>query len=172
MEPVTIRPGVESDLPQLNEIYNHYVRTAASTFDLEPRTVADRIPWFREHSTTGRHRLFVACEGDHLVGFASTTKFRPRPAYDRTVESSVYCRPDRLGRGLGSMLYTTLFESIAAEDVHQVVAGIAEGNPGSVALHVRFGFQKIGVFREVGFKFDRYWSVTWYQRSSRLELPA
>jgi len=158
-----VRPAVEADLPALTEIYNHYVVHTAITFDVSPFQPEERRGWFAEHAG-GRHRLIVAEEDDRVVGYASTSRFRPKPAYDTTVESSVYCRADTVGRGIGSLLYRSLFELIAGEDVRQIVAGVALPNPASIALHERLGFRSVGVFPSVGRKFDRYWDVAWFER--------
>jgi phosphinothricin acetyltransferase len=162
---VTIRPAALADLPALTDIYNHYVINTAVTFDLEPLAPADRRGWFADHPAAGPHRLFVAADGaDRLVGYATTSRWRPKPAYHTTVEASIYLHPDATGRGVGARLYSTLFASIAGEDVHRIVAGVCLPNAASVTLHERFGFQLVGVFREVGFKFGRYWDVAWYER--------
>lgn len=158
-----VRPAADTDLPALTEIYNHYVVNTAVTFDVAPFEPGQRRAWFAEH-TGGRHRLIVAEEEGRVVGYASTSRFRPKPAYDTTVESSVYCRADTLGRGIGSLLYASLFELIADEDVRQIVAGVALPNPASIALHKRLGFRSVGVFSTVGRKFDRYWDVAWLER--------
>ena len=163
--PATIRPATLSDLPALTEIYNHYIAHTTITFDLHPFEPDDRRAWFDDHSSTGRHRLLVAEEeGSGILGYATTSRWRPKAAYDTTVESSVYCRPDAVGRGIGGTLYSALFESIGGEDVHRIVAGISQPNPASVALHLRFGFRQVGTFSSVGRKFGRYWDVAWFER--------
>src|SRR5436190_10308849 len=162
-----IRPATLLDLPALTEVYNHYVVNTAITFDLRPFTAVERRSWFDDHRTGGRHRLLVAAEEGRLVGYASTSRWRPKAAYDTTVESTVYVHPDAVGRGVGTALYSALFEALSEEDVHAIVAGISLPNPGSVALHERFGFSRVGVFGDVGRKFDRYWDVAWYQRALR-----
>jgi phosphinothricin acetyltransferase len=160
-----IRPATLADLPALTDIYNHYVVNTTVTFDVSPFTPEGRRPWFDEHQPTGRLRLVVAIEApDNVVGYASTSRWRPKPAYDTTVESSVYCRADAIGRGYGRRLYEALFESIANEDVHRIVAGVSLPNPASVALHERLGFRPVGVFPGVGRKFDRFWDVAWFER--------
>jgi phosphinothricin acetyltransferase len=166
----TIRPAVLADLEALTAIYNYYVVHTAVTFDVHPMTPEERRPWFDAHATTGRHRLVVAVNGDgQVIGYASTSRWRPKPAYDTTVETSVYCRPDTVGRGCGSALYAALFEAIAGEDIHRLVAGIGLPNPASIRLHERVGFRPVGVFPGVGRKFDRYWDVAWFERPLRLE---
>ena len=118
----------------------------------------------------GRHQLFVAAEQDDQgiraepVGYASSSPFRPKAAYDTSVETSVYVAPEWTGRGVGRKLYERLFAALAAEDVHRAYAGITIPNPGSIALHERFGFTLIGVFTHAGRKFGRYWDVAWYEK--------
>src|ERR1700730_1317728 len=160
-----IRAATRADLPRLTEIYNHYVIHTAVTFDIEPYTVERRVTWFEQFGLTGRHRLLVAEDDTNVTGYAGTTRFRPKAAYDTTVETTVYCNPEAAGRGLGSRLYEALFDAISAEDIHRIVAGYTLPNPASAALHARFGFKPIGVFTENGRKFGRYWDVAWTERS-------
>ena len=168
MSNLTVRPATVEDLPRLTEIYNHYVLNSPVTFDLEPYTVERRMQWFSQFGVTGRHRLLLV-EGDGLVlGYAGTTRFRPKAAYDTTVETTIYCSADNTRKGLGSMLYSALFEAIAKEDIHRIVAGFTLPNPASQALHQRFGFKLVGIFQEVGRKFGRYHDVAWNERPLRL----
>ncbi len=173
--PLVVRPAVAADLPALTDIYNHYVVNTTITFDLRPFEPAERRAWFDEHAPSGRHRLLVASRSDlsdgrdsSIWGYATTSRWRPKAAYDTTVEASVYCRTDAVGRGIGSQLYKALFESIASEDINRLVAGVSLPNPASVALHERFGFRQIGVFSGVGRKFGRYWDVAWFERPLRI----
>jgi len=113
MSLIALRPAVLDDLPRLTEIYNHYVVNTPVTFDLQPFSVEQRTSWFNEHSGTSRHRMIVAVEANgKVVGYATTGRFRPKEAYETTVESSIYCDPDATGRGIGTELYRALFESI------------------------------------------------------------
>lgn len=163
-----VRPARSSDLEGIVEVYNHYVRLTPATFEVDPVRAEDRRPWFREHSTEGRHRLLVAVDDDRVLGWASTSPFRPRAAYATTVESSIYLRPEATGRGLGSRLYDVLFSAIRTEDIERIVAGITQPNPASLNLHQRFGFRHVGTFSRVGRKFDRYWDVAWFERPLHL----
>ena len=164
----TIRPARAGDLPALVAIYNHYILHTPITFDLQPYEIEQRRPWFEEHASAGRHRLLVAEDADgSVLGYASTSRWRPKAAYDPTVESSIYVRHDALGRGVGRTLYSTLFDAIANEDIHTVVAGMTLPNDGSRAIHERFGFRQVGVFERVGRKFGQYWDVGWFQKMLR-----
>jgi phosphinothricin acetyltransferase len=164
MARVSIRRGVEGDLPELTGIYNHYVRETPITFDVEPLSVEQRRAWFDGFAARGRHQLFVAeCDG-RPVGYACSHRFRPKGAYDTSVEATVYLHPDAVGVGTGGRLYSALFEALASEDVHRALAGITLPNPASVALHQRHGFRPLGVFHEVGYKLGRYWDVQWFEK--------
>jgi phosphinothricin acetyltransferase len=164
LRPPGIRPATADDVAALNAIYNHYVASSHATFDLEPMGDDGRLRWLAEHAG-GRHRALVAVEDGTVVGFASSGRFRARPAYDPSVETSVYIDERHLGRGIGARLYGALFEILAGEDVHRAYAGIALPNPGSVALHLRFGFREVARFTEQGRKFGRYWDVAWFERA-------
>jgi phosphinothricin acetyltransferase len=160
----TIRDGVLTDLPALTDILNHYIVQTPINFDVEPYTIDARREWFEEHASKGRYRLVVAEDAGHVVGYATTSRWRPKASYATTVESSVYCRHDARGRGIGTSLYRALFAAIKDEDVHMIVAGATMPNAASVALHERLGFTQVGVFKAVGRKFDTFWDVAWFQR--------
>jgi phosphinothricin acetyltransferase len=159
-----IRTAHLDDLPRLTEIYNHYILHSPATFDLEPKTLDQRREWFAQFSETGRHRLLAAEAGGIVLGYAGTTRWRPKPAYDTTVETTVYCAPGVLGKGVGAALYGALFAVIRGENVHRIVAGYVPPNPASAALHQRFGFRPVGTFSEVGYKFGKYWDVCWVEK--------
>jgi phosphinothricin acetyltransferase len=161
---IQTRAATRDDLPRLTEIYNHYVVHTPITFDMKPWTAEQRLPWFEQFAATGRHRLLVAEKDSLVVGYAGTVRFRPKAAYDTTVEATIYCAPESLGKGVGTRLYTALFASLAGEHIHRIVAGYVLPNPTSAALHERFGFKVIGVFSEAGYKFDRFWDVRWMER--------
>jgi phosphinothricin acetyltransferase len=161
---VSVRRCTEADVEQLNDIYNHYIRTSPATFDLEEITIEDRRERFTHYAETGRHQAFVACEGDRVLGYASSSRFRPKAAYDPSVETSVYLAPDACGRGVGTMLYEALFAALGGEDIHRAYAGITLPNDASVALHKKFGFKERGHFTEQGRKFDKYWDVLWLEK--------
>jgi phosphinothricin acetyltransferase len=163
-----IRAATLGDLPRLTEIYNHYVMTTPITFDLEPFTPEQRVPWFEEHTAGGRHQLVVAEEDALVVGFACTGQFRVKRAYDTTVETTIYCAPEATGHGIGTALYGELFNALANEDINRFVAAITLPNDASIALHKRFGFRQVGVFSENGRKFGRYWDVAWLERPMRV----
>jgi len=134
-----------------------------------------RREWFAHYGTTGRYRALVAVSEDRVVGYATSSRFRPKPAYETSIETSVYLAPESVGRGAGTRLYEGLFKALEDEDVHRAYAGIALPNPASIALHERFGFKRVAHFTEQGRKFGRYWDVAWYEKPMGAEpadLPA
>ncbi len=118
--------------------------------------------WFDHYSPTGPHRLLVAEVAGRVVGFATSSVFRSRAAYSRSVETSVYCDPGATGHGVGTALYAGLFAVLDGEGLHRAYAGIALPNDASEALHRRFGFREVGTYTEVGRKFDRWVDTAFY----------
>ncbi|MFJ6697301.1 GNAT family N-acetyltransferase [Streptomyces sp. NPDC091272] len=163
---VQVRPGVEADLRELTDLYNHFISETPITFDTAPFTLDERRPWLLSHPEDGPHRLVVARDArtDRLLGYATSSPFRPKAAFGTSVETTVYCAPDAGGRGVGTLLYDALFEALAKEDVHRAYAGVTHPNEASARLHARFGFTQVGLFREVGRKFGQYWDVAWYEK--------
>ncbi|KQX83149.1 MULTISPECIES: GNAT family N-acetyltransferase [unclassified Streptomyces] len=170
---VQVRPGVEGDLEALTSLYNHYVRETPITFDTVAFTAEERRPWLLSHPEDGPHRLMVATETDsqgtqgisqEILGYATSSAYRPKAAYSTSVEVTVYVAPHAARRGIGTLLYQALFDALAGEDLHRAYAGIAQPNEASARLHERFGFRHVGTYREVGRKFGRYWDVAWYEK--------
>lgn len=163
MAEILIRPAELPDLPALVDIFNHYVVHGHVTFDTELNAVESRCEWFRGYGN-GRYQLLVAVDGDAPVGCTYSSRYRQRPAFDFTVETSIYLHPQHCGRGTGWKLYTTLFERLARQPVHMAVAGIALPNDASIALHRKMGFEEIGTFREYASKHGIWISSAWFQR--------
>jgi phosphinothricin acetyltransferase len=160
-----IRSALSDDLNALVQIYNHYVVETHITFDTEPFAVNERIQWFNQFGDSGGYRLIVAEADDDILGYASSTPFKPRVAYSRSVETSVYLRPECIGGGIGYQLYGTLIDQLIAEaSVHRAYGGVALPNDASVALHRKLGFDHVGSYHEVGFKFGKYWDVDWFEK--------
>jgi phosphinothricin acetyltransferase len=163
--PAAIRLAESADLNRLVEIYNHYVVETHVTFDTEPFAVNERIHWFNQFAETGRYRLLLAETDAGIAGYASSTIFKPRAAYNTSVETTIYLDPQHMGQGIGAHLYGELIDQLVAEEsVHRAYGGIALPNDGSVALHRKLGFERVGSYHEVGFKFDKFWDVDWFEK--------
>jgi L-amino acid N-acyltransferase YncA len=157
-----IRPATSSDLPAIAAIYDREVETGHATFDLEPRAHELWETWLNS-TAPGDHLLVADDEGD-VIGYASSSPYRPKGAYRHTRETTIYVDPAAQGRGVGRRMYGDLLDLLVADGVHLALAAIALPNPASVALHRAFGFDEIGAMREVGRKFDRWIDVLWLQK--------
>jgi phosphinothricin acetyltransferase len=162
---ISIGPGTPADLDAIAGIYHYYVTTSPATFELEPRAPDAWRTWFDGFRERGRYRLLVARDGTGVLGYASSSSYRPRAAYAPSVETSLYVDEGVIGRGVGSSLLGALLSELSNEDVHRAYAGIALPNPASVRVHERFGYRHVGTFTEQGLKFGRYWDVAWFERS-------
>lgn len=164
----TIRPATAADLAAVARIYEHYVLHTPTTFDTEPKPVADWEDAFRRDVLDGPYQFLVAELDGEIAAYAHTGQFHIRCAYWTSIFVSVYCAPERTGMGLGCALYGTLFDQVLpSTDFHKVYAGITQPNAASNALHERFGFTREGLFTQVGRKFDQWHDVAWYARTLR-----
>ncbi|HEV3213115.1 MAG TPA: GNAT family N-acetyltransferase [Acidimicrobiales bacterium] len=155
------------DAAAIAAIYNAEVAAPAVTFDLVPRTLDEQLAWIDRHR--GAHPVLVAVDdepgGDERVlGFASLSPFRERPAYATSVEDSVYVDRAARSRGVGGRLLGDLLTAARDNGFHAVFARIVDRNAASVRLHTSRGFELVGVEREVGRKHGRWLDVVELQR--------
>jgi phosphinothricin acetyltransferase len=153
-----IRPD---DAAAVRDIYGHYIAQTVATFEEEPVAVEEMRRRIGEVSA--KFPWLVAEEDGELAGYAYATSWKSRSAYRNTVESTVYLRAGLTGRGIGSALYAELIDELRRRGVRCVIGGITLPNAASVALHEKLGFEAIGRFREVGFKFGRWLDVGYWQ---------
>lgn len=160
---ITIRDASADDAAGVALIYNHYVTRTTATFETQavhPSVIADRIgqcqasglPWL-----LAEHRGVV-------MGYAYAVQWKPREAYRRSCETTIYLDPRHTGRRLGRRLYGVLMERLRDSGMHTAVGGIALPNPASIALHEALGFEKAAHFREVGFKHGLWVDVGYWQK--------
>ena len=161
---IAIRPAEPADAAAVATIYNHYVERTIVTFEEEPVS-AEEMARRLEESRSESLPWLVAAEAGRVVGYASSRKWKARSAYRFSAEITVYVAPGNARRGIGSGLYARLFPILQARGVHAVIAGIALPNEASVALHEKFDMRKVAHFPEVGFKFDRWIDVGYWQRT-------
>ena len=156
---IEIADAGEEHFPAIAAIYADAAANSHATFDTEGQSVE----WWAK--VPEREELLVALEDGEVVGFAKSGRFKERPGYNSTRETSAYVHPDHRGKGVGNALYTELLRRLEAEDgLLMAVAGIAPPNPASEALHTAHGFEPVGTFDDIGVKFGKPWSVRWYQR--------
>lgn len=157
-----LRPATAADLPAINAIYNHYVLHSTCTYQTVPSTAEERAEWFAAHGE--KHPVIVAEDDGKVIGWGSLSRFHPRQAYENSVEDSIYLHHEWQGRGLGSKVIAELLRLAEALGHHTVLGGIDADQAGSIALHAKFGFEKVSHLREVGFKFGRWLDVLWMQK--------
>ena len=156
-----IRDCTLADAEQICEIYNHYVRETVVTFEEAP---VDEVEMARRISEITSRLPWLVCETDGvIVGYAYASSWKVRAAYRHAVESSIYLAPSATGRGLGTQLYKKLIADLRQRGLHCVIGGAALPNPASVLLHERLGFEKVAQFRQVGFKFERWVDVAYWE---------
>jgi phosphinothricin acetyltransferase len=156
-----IRPAVERDLVPINDIYNHYVLNSTCTYQEEPEHIDGRRRWFDSHGAN--HPVIVAEADGQVVGWGSLSAYHGRSAYRRTVEDSIYVHYQHHRRGLGALLLENLIARARSLGHWAVIAGIDSEQAASVALHSKFEFEKVGHFRQVGFKFGRWLDVIYME---------
>ncbi len=159
---ISVRLASRQDSEAIRRIYNAEVVGARVTFDLVPRTESEQLEWMDAH--VGAYPVVVAVDGEEVVGFASLSPYRPRPAYSTSVEDSVYVDSRYRGRGIGRMLLGELVSLADAHGFHAVMARIVGGHEASIALHRSCGFELVGIEREIGRKFGRWLDVALMQR--------
>jgi L-amino acid N-acyltransferase YncA len=158
-----VRPAVPRDAEALARIYNHYVRATIITFeeeDVAPREMESRV---REVEAASLPWLVAENGAGAVAGFAHASKWKGRCAYRYSAEVTVYVDPDGRGRGAGASLYASLISMLRERGVHVLLAGIALPNEASVAIHEKFGFEKVAHLKEVGFKFEKWIDVGYWQ---------
>lgn len=156
-----IRPVTEGDFDAIAALTNYYIVHTAIHFGLEPVPAAElRDAWM---ATREQFPFLVAEVDGEFSGYAKAYTWRSRKAYDRTCEAGIYIDSKFQGRGVGKRLYTALLEECRTKGFHTVVGGIALPNDVSCRLHEACGFQKTGVFRQVGHKFGQWHDVAFYQ---------
>ena len=158
-----IREAVAGDAQVVVGIYNHYVLGTTITFEELAVPQVEMASRIEDVQAAGLPWLVAEHDGV-VVGYAYATKWRVRPAYRFSVESTVYMAPEFAGQGAGTSLYSALLQRLAETGCHLVIGGIAQPNAGSVALHEKLGFEKVGEFKEVGLKFGRWIDVRYWQK--------
>ena len=157
----TIRVAVPADGEHVAAIYGPVVRDTAISFEIDPPTAAEMSE--RIARTIPMYPWFVAERGGRIAGYAYSGQHRERAAYRWSVDVSVYISPEARRSGLGRSLYMRLFEILKDQGFRSAFAGITLPNDASVALHETMGFQPVGIYREVGFKFGQWWDVGWWR---------
>jgi Sortase and related acyltransferases len=163
MEQLIIRRATKQDAAAILAIYAPYIEKTIITFEYEIPSVEE----FSERITQTllKYPYLVAVYQDELVGYAYAGPYKGRAAYDWSVETTVYVQENCSIKGVGTALYQRLEYYLEQQGIYQLMACITEGNQKSVAFHEKFGYQMIGTFKQVGFKFEKWCDVLWMQKT-------
>jgi L-amino acid N-acyltransferase YncA len=162
-----VRLAGQGDAEQILAIYAPIVRLTAISFELEPPTIAEMQE--RIDSTLVHFPWLVCDNGGSVLGYAYASRHRTRPAYQWSVDTSVYIHPQSRRSGIGRALYTSLFKILCLQGYSNAYAGIALPNPGSVGLHEAMGFKPIGIYQQVGYKLGAWHDVGWWYLQLQLK---
>ncbi|MEN8006358.1 MAG: N-acetyltransferase family protein [Candidatus Krumholzibacteriota bacterium] len=157
-----IREPRPQDVEAICRIYNHYVAHTAVTFGTDPVPESEMIALIE--AASAKFPWVVWEEEGRVWGYAVASEWKSRCAYRYSVETTIYLDPGAAGRGVGTRLYGDLLDRVNAAGHHSALGGIALPNPASVALHEKLGFVKVGHLKEVGWKFDRWVDVGYWQK--------
>jgi len=149
------------DAKELVEIYNFYVINTVVNFDEKPVSLSSFIEKIK--LITSNYPFIIFEENNEILGYAYGSRFRPRPAYNATVESTVYVKNGAHGKQIGSKLYAELLELLKQQNFKSVLGVLTIPNPASVKLHEKFGFKQVAHLKDVGFKFEEWLDVGIFQ---------
>ncbi len=156
-----IRAATLTDAKAISEIYNYYITNSLVSFEKEEISESEMEK--RMKKVMANYPFLVYEVEQKILGYAYASRWKIRAAYDATVESSIYLSQKAIGRGIGSKLYQYLINDLKQKNIHCIIGGVALPNDASVRLHEKLGFKKIAHFKEVGYKFDRWIDVAYWQ---------
>lgn len=161
-----IRPARADDVPDIREIYNHYVTNSMVTFDETPWSIGRWRDKFARLSDRGLPFLVAQSPSGQILGYALVQPYGSKSAYRHTVEDSIYLGHAAAGKGLGRALLVALVIACQEAGLREIVAAISDrGAEASIALHRSLGFVEVGRMGRVGFKFGRWLGVVYLQKS-------
>lgn len=153
---VTIRHSNDDDISSITEIYAHEVLTGLASFEIEPPDPSE-MAQRRYKIVRNGYPYIVAVHQDKIIGYAYAGPYRTRPAYQYTLENSVYVSSDARGNGVGKMLLTELIALCKQDSYRSIIAIIGDNNNiGSIELHRSVGFRHVGTIEAAGFKLGRW----------------
>ncbi|NOQ76001.1 MAG: GNAT family N-acetyltransferase [Crocinitomix sp.] len=159
---ITIRPATIADLDNILTIYNHAIKHTTAVYCYDPFTPEMMQEWFDEKKVNN-FPVYVSTEGDEVTGFVTYGKFRMRPAYQFTMEHSIYVHHEHRRKGVAKVLMPFIIEIAKQNKIHTLIGGIDAENEVSILFHEQFGFNKVAHIKEAGYKFDRWLDLVFMQ---------
>ena len=159
---IQVRNVTLNDAQELVDIYSYYVLNTTITFEYETPSMDEFKQ--RIQKITQKYPYLVATLDDKIIGYAYATSYKERAAYDWSVETTVYVKNDKHGLGVGKKLYTQLEQALKEKNIVNMLACITYPNPKSIDFHTKFGFEKVGHFPKVGYKFNEWRDIVWMQK--------
>ena len=158
-----LRQATIQDVPAILEIYNDVIENSTAIYTYKPNTLAYQTEWFLQKEEDGYPVLVYELDGE-VAGFATYYAFRTWPAYKYSVEHSIHIHPNFRRRGIASKLMPALIEHAEQAGYKTLIAGIDATNEGSIALHEKLGFEYVGTMKKVGYKFNQWLDLAFYQK--------
>jgi len=159
---IQVRTVTLNDVQELLDIYSYYVLNTTITFEYDTPSMNEFTQ--RIQKITQKYPYLVATINDEIVGYAYATSYKERAAYDWSVETTVYVKNDKHGLGIGKTLYSQLEQALKDKNIVNMLACITYPNPKSIDFHTNFGFEKVGHFPKVGYKFNEWRDIVWMQK--------
>lgn len=150
-----IRDAIQTDFDQITAIYNDVLTHSTAIYNDRPDTIEERISWWRNRIAQS-YPVLVAADRGNIAGFATFGDFRAWPGYRFTVEGTVHIHAGSRGKGIGTQLLNSILARARDLGKHVMIAGVDSENASSLQFLERFGFERVGHLREVGYKFDRF----------------
>ena len=158
-----VRSATFEDLPQILAIYNDAVLKTTASYDYEPRSMEHRVAWFEDHRKQDYPVLVAVNDQAQVVGWGSLSKFHDRMGYRFTTENSIYVAAEHRGKGIGKLLLAALIQAARDRNMRAIIGIIDAQNEASLRLHEGFGFEKVALLKQVGYKFDRWLDVVFVE---------
>ncbi len=159
---IKIRAYKTEDTQAILEILNYNILHSTSLYDYDIRSYEQQKAILEDKLNKGFPVIVAELNGD-VAGFGMYSEFRFREAYKFTVEHSVYVNENFQGKGIGKLILQELIDLARKQNIHTMIAVIDSENEKSVEFHEKFGFETVGIFKECGFKFDRWLNTVFMQ---------
>lgn len=159
---IIIQKASQENVPSILEIINNEIIHSTAVYDYHEKTISQMHKWFEEKQSTGMPVL-VAVNQETVLGYGTYGIYRPWDGYQYSVEHSIYVHKDYRSLGVGKLLMADLIALARKEGYHTMIAGVDASNEGSCEFHKKFGFEEIGTFRQVGYKFDQWLDLRFLQ---------